>query len=584
MNWDMSIKGRLMSLAGLALLGICALGALATGSNQVNQRALTRLYDQDIESLVRMQQIEITLLEARFRAAAVLLDQMPIPGSLNHVREARQEITTLWTEFEPRAVRGFSKGEALEHFSQLKDGWSLVDSTLAKLEQGYLAKDKEALTAVLEDQWPNLHKRAVKPLEALIRITQKAAGATYVAANEMSRVLLAIGLATAALCLIAISVVAWLITRSLMRTLGAEPSVAANIVQRVAAGDLSVRINLKAGDTTSLVAQLKTMQDSLALTVGGVRQTADALAAASTQIAQGNNDLSARTEQQATALQETAASMEELGSSAKQTADNAQQANRLALDASGVATRGGKVVSQVVDTMKGINDSSKKIADIISIIDGIAFQTNILALNAAVEAARAGEQGRGFAVVASEVRSLAGRSADAAKEIKSLVTASVERVGQGTALVDQAGATMTELVNSIKRVTDIMGEISTASAEQSAGVAQVGQAVSQMDQATQQNAAFVDERRAAAESLNGQAQKLVQAVAVFKLAQGEVAHQGGVASAPNPATVERRSPDRAKNMVRPAFGTTSKTATAKVAGTATTSASVKTGTDDWSSI
>ena len=357
-----------------------------------------------------------------------------------------------------------------------------------------------------------------------------------------------------ALTLLLGAVLAGLLTRRLVRQLGAEPHEAASLAQSIAAGDLSARIDLKPGDTTSLMAQLKAMQENLAKTVSGVRQNAEGVATASAQIAQGNQDLSSRTEEQASALEETAASMEQLSSTVKQNADNAKQANQLALGASTVAIKGGKVVAQVVETMKGINDSSKKIADIISVIDGIAFQTNILALNAAVEAARAGEQGRGFAVVASEVRSLAGRSADAAKEIKSLITASVERVEQGTALVDQAGTTMSEVVSSIRRVTDIMGEISAASTEQSAGVAQVGEAVAQMDQATQQNAALVEESAAAAESLRGQAQQLVQAVAVFKLTHGEVVHHAAAAPAPSHAAVERRAPDRAKNVTRPKFG------------------------------
>jgi methyl-accepting chemotaxis protein len=293
---------------------------------------------------------------------------------------------------------------------------------------------------------------------------------------------------------------------------------------------------------------------------------------ASAEIAQGNNDLSRRTEEQASALEETAASMEQLSATVKQNADNAKQANQLAMGASTVAVKGGEVVSQVVTTMKGINDSSKKIADIISVIDGIAFQTNILALNAAVEAARAGEQGRGFAVVASEVRSLAGRSADAAKEIKGLITASVERVEQGTALVDEAGATMTEVVTSIRRVTDIMGEISAASSEQSAGVAQVGEAITLMDQATQQNAALVEESAAAAESLKQQAQQLVQAVQVFELGDGEAPPAPAVA----PAPAERRGPNRAKNVTRPKFN-------AKAEAPAASTAK-KTGTDnEWTS-
>ena len=287
---------------------------------------------------------------------------------------------------------------------------------------------------------------------------------------------------------------------------------------KVAAGDLTSTVAIKTHDETgALLAALLNMQTNLARIVGSVQQGSEGVASASAQIAQGNNDLSARTEQQASALEQTAASMEELSSTVQQNADTARRANQLAMNASKVAIKGGEVVGQVVQTMKGINDSSRRISDIISVIDGIAFQTNILALNAAVEAARAGDQGRGFAVVASEVRSLAGRSAEAAKEIKSLIGASVERVEQGTTLVDQAGVTMTDLVESIRHVTDLMSEISAASSEQASGVAQVGEAVVQMDQATQQNAALVEEMAAAASSLKSQAGELLHTVAVFKL-------------------------------------------------------------------
>ncbi len=296
---------------------------------------------------------------------------------------------------------------------------------------------------------------------------------------------------------------------------------AVGFATKVAEGDLTSRVAVKTHDETGvLLTALLHMQDNLVRIVGSVQQGSEGVATASAQIAQGNNDLSARTEQQASALEQTAASMEELSSTVQQNADTARKANQLAMNASSVAIKGGAVVGQVVETMKGINDSSRKISDIISVIDGIAFQTNILALNAAVEAARAGDQGRGFAVVASEVRSLAGRSAEAAKEIKSLIGASVERVEQGTTLVDQAGTTMTDLVDSIKRVTDLMSEISAASSEQAAGVSQVGEAVTQMDQVTQQNAALVEEMAAAASSLKSQAGELLQTVAVFKLGEG----------------------------------------------------------------
>ena len=355
-----------------------------------------------------------------------------------------------------------------------------------------------------------------------------------------------IGLGVAAL-LLAVAL-GWLITRSLLRELGGEPRTAADVARAVAGGDFTQPIAVKDGDTTSLMAQLAAMKDGLAQVVSQVRRGSESVAMASSEIAQGNQDLSARTESQASALEETAASMEQLGATVRQNAESASQANALARSASDVAVRGGEVVGQVVETMKGINESSQRIADIIGVIDGIAFQTNILALNAAVEAARAGEQGRGFAVVASEVRSLAGRSAEAAKEIKQLISASVERVEQGSAMADQAGETMTEVVQSIRRVTDLMGEINAASSEQASGVAQVGEAVTQMDQATQQNAALVEEMAAAAGSLSSQAQELVQAVAVFKLdasQSGASAYSTPTARpAPNAAPVRIPAPAR----------------------------------------
>ncbi len=310
-----------------------------------------------------------------------------------------------------------------------------------------------------------------------------------------------------------------LIPRGLIRALGAEPAELSRAAERIAQGDLSPVPGAAQAPAGSVLASMAAMRANLARIVAQVRQGSDSVATASSEIAHGNQDLSGRTEQQASALQQTAASMEQLGSTVRLNADNARQADQLARGASDVARQGGDVVAEVVQTMKGINDSSRRIADILSVIDGIAFQTNILALNAAVEAARAGEQGRGFAVVAGEVRTLAQRSADAAREIKRLITDSVERVDQGSALVDKAGVTMQEVVAAIGRVSEIVGEISSASAEQRSGVAQVGQAVSQMDQATQQNAALVEQSAAAAASLQQQAQQLVQAVAVFRHAE-----------------------------------------------------------------
>ena len=322
---------------------------------------------------------------------------------------------------------------------------------------------------------------------------------------------------------------AWLITRSITRPI----NQAVKIAQTVAGGDLTSHIEVTSKDETGQLLQaLKDMNDSLSKIVGQVRAGTDTIATASSQIAAGNLDLSSRTEEQASSLEETASSMEELTSTVKQNADNARQANQLAVSASEVAVKGGAVVSRVVDTMGEINASSKKIADIIGVIDGIAFQTNILALNAAVEAARAGEQGRGFAVVAAEVRNLAQRSASAAKEIKTLISDSLETVEGGAKLVDQAGATMSEIVESVKRVTDIMGEITAASQEQTSGIEQINQAISQMDEVTQQNAALVEQAAAASESLQDQAGNLAQVVSIFKLGEGGQAQSASHTNTP----------------------------------------------------
>jgi methyl-accepting chemotaxis protein len=345
-----------------------------------------------------------------------------------------------------------------------------------------------------------------------------------------------------------VSLLSWLVAVSILRPL----AHAVHVTEQVAQGNLQTKVELRGSDEFSkLMASLEAMQIHLSKVVWSVRQGSESVANASSEIAQGNQDLSNRTENQASALQQTASSMAELGVTVRQNADNASQANQLAMSASTVAIQGGEVVAQVVDTMKGINEASRKIGDIISVIDGIAFQTNILALNAAVEAARAGEQGRGFAVVASEVRALAGRSAAAAKEIKTLIDDSINRVERGTNLVDKAGSTMQEVVSSIRRVTDIMGEISAASREQSRGAGQVGEAVTQMDQVTQQNAALVEQIASAAGSLKAQAQDLVQTVALFKL--GASYQNTSLAPVRRPAPLPRLTPvSRTHQLPRPA--------------------------------
>ncbi|MBE0621276.1 MAG: MCP four helix bundle domain-containing protein [Burkholderiales bacterium] len=354
--------------------------------------------------------------------------------------------------------------------------------------------------------------------------------------------------AVIAVILAVVVALGWYITRGVTRPL----AEAVRVAQAVAGGDLSAEFKTAGKDEIAdLMRALKEMARSLQNIVAEVRSGTDAINSGTSEIARGNADLSQRTEEQASSLQETASSMEELTSTVKQNAENARQANQLAQGASAVAVEGGRVVSEVVGTMSSINDSSKKIVDIISVIDGIAFQTNILALNAAVEAARAGEQGRGFAVVAAEVRNLAQRSAAAAKEIKTLIGDSVDKVGAGTKLVDAAGKKMDEIVSSVKRVTDIVSEIAAASQEQSAGIEQVNQAITQMDAVTEQNSALVEEASAAAESLEEQAQNLARAVAVFKLDQDEARAPAATARAEKPAASVSKPPAR-KAAPRPA--------------------------------
>jgi len=385
-------------------------------------------------------------------------------------------------------------------------------------------------------------------LDKLVKLNAEGGAAANKAANSVfDRSMWSIGVLVAANMVIAIIMQLWL-----ARIVSKPLQEAVSVARKVAAGDLTVAIDVKSKcETGDLMQALKDMLASLQSLVAQVRTGTDTIATASTQIASGNQDLSARTEQQAGSLEETASSMEQLTSTVKQNADNARQANQLAQSASGIAVKGGDVVSQVVGTMASINESSRKIVDIIGVIDGIAFQTNILALNAAVEAARAGEQGRGFAVVASEVRSLAQRSAAAAKDIKTLIGDSVDKVEAGSKLVDEAGATMSEIVASITRVTDIMSEITAASQEQSGGIAQVNEAITDMDQSTQQNAALVEQAAAAAEAMMEQAAHLSEVVSAFKLDAGAMAL--GAAQAPSAKAAPAAKPaTRAVVLAKPA--------------------------------
>ena len=410
-------------------------------------------------------------------------------------------------------------------FQKVRNGLLLMARELERprafREAGQLAEYGEFL---VNDCSP-LRRQIVSDIDALL----KSVGTEITAANDSAHavfdqsisVVTALTLFTLLVCV----VIAFVITRSLLRQLGGEPAYAAELAGRIADGELSVHVATRDGDNSSLVYAISTMRDNLAGIVGRVRSGTDAIATASAEIATGNRDLSARTEHQASALAEVATLMDQLTSTVRQNADSARAANTLAQSASEVSAEGGKVVERVVETMGSINDSSRKIVDIIAVIDGIAFQTNILALNAAVEAARAGEQGRGFAVVASEVRNLAQRSAAAAKEIKALIDDSVDKVELGSKLVEQAGNTMTKVVESVGKVTGIMAEISNASREQSDGIEQVSGAIGEMDAMTQQNSALVEQAAAAAQEMRDQAAALADTVGLFKLASGAAAPQ-----------------------------------------------------------
>ncbi len=520
MNWLANLKVRTMLLGGFLI--VAAIGAL-TGTEGVlkagdlNDRA-TLMYEQEMIGLRHSAEANIQLM-ASARAIRSAILSTTAEDRARHLKDLTQRLEDTnkeMSEAEKRFVRPEGKAIVAATRDTLREYEKALQQTATLLVAEPLDEKRGSTTQLfsvvrpLADKTDDLMTKMVEFKKAKAAQLNDETDAIY-AYIRVFLISLTVG---GVLVGVIIGIV---ISRSLTGQLGGEPSYAAQIAGRIAEGDLSTEVDIKAGDNSSMLFAMKKMRDSLANIVGEVRTGTDTMATASSQIAAGNLDLSSRTEEQASSLEETASSMEELTSTVKQNSDNARQANSLALSASEVASKGGAVVSQVVDTMGSINESAKKIVDIIGVIDGIAFQTNILALNAAVEAARAGEQGRGFAVVASEVRNLAQRSAGAAKEIKTLIGDSVEKVDIGTKLVNQAGATMEEIVESVKRVTDIMSEITAASQEQTSGIDQINQAISQMDQVTQQNASLVEEAAAAAESLQEQSSNLSQVVSIFKL-------------------------------------------------------------------
>ena len=507
--------------AGFAVLLLMLAAGAALG---LNRMATIRAHMEEITTVNNVQAglattMRVSVLDRMIalRNLVLLHEVVDIKAEVEHIQkqaaiyaQAEQKLTSMFTSGPKTTV----DQHAL--LGQVKEAASAAAPLIAKVvELGFADRAEEAAKVLIKDLPPSQFKWQ-NGLSGLIDLEHRLSNDYVADANRDYEIAQVTMLTLTVLAILLGIAIAWTITRGITRPI----NEAVRVARTVAAGDLTSQIVATQTDETGQLMQaLREMNDSLLKIVGQVRNGADSMATASSQIAAGNQDLSSRTEQQASSLQQTAASMEELTSTVRHNADNALQANQLASQASSVAVHGGAVVAQVVDTMGSINASSRKIVDIIGVIDGIAFQTNILALNAAVEAARAGEQGRGFAVVASEVRALAQRSADAAKEIKHLIDDSVSKVERGSSQVSAAGKTMEEIVASVRRVTDIMAEIAAASQVQTLGIEQINQAVVQMDQVTQQNAALVEESAAAADSLQGQASQLLQSVGVFKLNQ-----------------------------------------------------------------
>ncbi|WP_311223023.1 MULTISPECIES: methyl-accepting chemotaxis protein [unclassified Acidovorax] len=505
-----------INLALLLLLAAMAASIWLMMGRLISDAELVRSYN--VPQLQRIAAMELNVTRVSLQVRHAILSRTPqeLDATLADIGEKRQLLQHTLQEFGDGMISDDGRRAYAPLPVLMQEFWTTGERNIQLIREGR----KEDAFAYLVDQTIPARNRLLAPLGAEKdrqgeRLSERINEVKELAGTDRALTLSA--MVVLAACLVGLG----LYLRSVVRQLGGDPAQLRHAADAVAGGDLAARIPLRQGDTGSIMAAMSTMSGQLAQVVRTVRSSAHGVSGASSEIDAGNHDLSARTERQASALQQTAASMEELGSTVRQNADSARRANELARTASTVAEEGGVVVAEVVQTMRGIQDSSNRIGEIIGVIDGIAFQTNILALNAAVEAARAGEQGRGFAVVASEVRSLAQRSADAAKEIKQLIHDSVQRVERGSELVDKAGRTMDEVVASIRRATDLMGEISAASAEQSAGVDQISEAIVHVDQATQQNAALVEEMAAAASSLSAQARELVRATAVFRLGDEE---------------------------------------------------------------
>lgn len=511
----LTIKSRLILMITAMSLLLVGSGVVGMASLHLTNESLKSNYEDRLIPIKQLGMM-VRLIDRNRMAIAESMNGDPsiVNQRMDEVEKRFQQVDALWNDFMSASLTAEEKGLAEKALGSRKkfveDG---TGPTIAALR----AINVHLAMEFLQGPMSELYLVAEKDIDALIKVHEAQAQSDYSAAQFRYATIRNVSVAATVLgVLFGIFMGVWLI-RAILGPLKKSVRVA----RSVAAGDLTQKIDVRSNDETGQMMQaLKEMHASLIATVEKVRAGTHAISLASREIAMGNADLSSRTESQASSLEETASSMEELTSTVKQNADNARQANQLVVSASDVAIRGGNVVGQVVDTMGSIKKSSRKIVDIIGVIDGIAFQTNILALNAAVEAARAGEQGRGFAVVAAEVRNLAQRSAGAAKEIKSLIADSVERVDLGTKLVDEAGKTMAEIVNSVKHVADIMSEIMAASQEQSAGIEEVNRAIVQIDEMTQQNAALVEQAAAAAESMQQQAAALAEAVAVFRTENG----------------------------------------------------------------